>query len=74
MQLKIGDELSAMTIQGENVTGTVTAILENTVILFCGLTNHVVSKKDLKKVGYKFAKIAKRAKTVVVSSNRNLKE
>lgn len=74
MQLKIGDEISAMTIQGDNVTGTVTAILENTVILFCGLTNHVVSKKELKKEGYKFAKITKGAKSIVVSSNRNLKE
>lgn len=74
MQLKIGDEISAMTIQGDNVTGTVTAILENTVILFCGLTNHVVSKKELKKKGYKFAKITKGAKSIVVSSNRNLKE
>lgn len=46
MQLKIGDEISVMTIQGDTITGTVTAILENTVILFCGLTNHVVSKKN----------------------------
>lgn len=46
MQLKIGDEISVMTIQGDTITGTVTAILENTVILFCGLANHVVSKKN----------------------------
>ena len=74
MQLVIGDEISAMTIQGDNVTGNVTAILENTVILFCGLNNHVVSKKKKKKQGYKFAKVVKGSKSIVVSSNRNLKE
>lgn len=74
MQVDIGDKISAHSIQGNNVTGNVTAILENTVIIFCGLTNHVVSKKDLKKQGYKFAKVVKGSKSIVVSSNRNLKE
>lgn len=46
MQLDIGDTISAHSIQGNNVTGNVTAILENTVILFCGLTNHVVKKMN----------------------------
>ena len=74
MKLKIGDKITATTIQGDNVTGNVTAILENTVILFCVFTNHVVSKTELKNQGYEFAKTAKRAKTVVLSSSRNLKE
>ena len=74
MKLKINDKITAMTVQGDTITGTVTAILENTVILYCGLTNHVVSKKELEKEGYKFEKIAKRTKTIVVSSNRNLKD
>ena len=74
MQLVIGDTITALSIQGNNVTGNVTAILENTVILFCGLNNHVVSKKELKKQGYKFTKVVKGTKSIVVSSNRNLKE
>ncbi|WP_317945505.1 hypothetical protein [Carnobacterium maltaromaticum] len=74
MQLDIGDKISVSSIQGNNVTGNVTAILENTVILFCGLMNHVVSKKDLKKQGYKFAELVKVSKSIVVSSNRNLKD
>lgn len=74
MQVDIGDKISAHSIQGNNVTGNVTAILENTVILFCGLNNHVVLKNELKKQGYKFAKVVKGSKSIVVSSNRNLKE
>lgn len=74
MQLDIGDKITARSIQGKNVTGNVTAVLENTVILFCGLTNHVVSKRELKMQGYKFTKVAKRSKSIVVSRNRNLKE
>lgn len=74
MQVDIGDKISAHSIQANNVTGNVTAILENTVILFCGLNNHVVSKNELKKQGYKFAKVVKGSKSIVVSSNRNLKE
>lgn len=74
MKLKINDTITAMTVQGDTITGTITTILENTVILFCGLTNHVVSKKELEKKGYKFEKIVKGTKTIVVSSNRNLKD
>ena len=74
MQLHVGDKITASSIQGNNVTGNVTAILENTVILFCELNNHVVSKKELKKQGYKFTKVAKGAKSIVVSSDRKLKE
>ena len=74
MQVDIRDKISASSIQGNNVTGNVTAILENTVILFCGLNNYLVSKNELKKQGHKFAKVVKRSKSIVVSSNRNLKE
>lgn len=74
MQVDIGNKISAHSIQANNVTGNVTAILENTVILFCGLNNHVVSKKELKKQGYKFKNVVKGTKSIVVSSNRNLKE
>lgn len=74
MQLKIGDKIIALTIQGDNVTGTVTTILENTVILFCGLTSYVVLKKDLKKKGYKFTKMAKGGRGIVFSSNKNFKK
>lgn len=74
MKLSIGDRISASSIPGKNVTGNVTAILENTVILFCGLNNHLVSKEELKKQGYKFKKEVKGGKSIVVSSNRNLKE
>lgn len=74
MQLNIGDKITANSVQGNNVTGNVTVILENTVILYCGLTNHLVSKNDLKTQGYKFVAVVKRSKSVVVSSNRNLKE
>ncbi|WP_157456864.1 hypothetical protein [Carnobacterium maltaromaticum] len=74
MHLGIGEKVSATSIQGNNVTGNVTAILENTVIVYCGAANHVVKKKELKKQGYKFVKAAKGAKTIVVSSNRNLKK
>lgn len=74
MHLDIGDKITAISIQGNNVTGNVTAILENTVILFCEVTNHVVSKNELKKQGYKFTAVVKGPKSIVVSSNRNLQE
>lgn len=74
MQLKIGDKVTSVSIQKNNVTGNVTAILENTVILLCGLTTHLVLKNELKKQGYKFSKVVKGSKTIAISSNRKLKE
>lgn len=74
MHLELGDKITTSSIQKKSVSGNVTAILENTVILLCGLNNHVISKKDLKKQGYKFKKAVKRSKSMVISSNRNLKE
>lgn len=72
MNLGIGDIVAAISIQGNNITGNVTAILENIVIISCGLNNHVVSKKDLEKQGYKFIKAKKKLAGIVISSNRNL--
>ncbi|WP_157455700.1 hypothetical protein [Carnobacterium maltaromaticum] len=59
MYLDIGKNIRATSIQGNNITGNVTAVLDNTVILFSGATSHVVLKSDLKKQGYKFVKAAK---------------
>lgn len=74
MNLNIGDKITSVSIQGDDITGDVTSILENTVILFCGLNNYVVSKKNLKKQGYKFTKVGKGVKSIFISSNRNLKK
>lgn len=54
MILTIGQEISATNIQGESVTGIVTAILENTVILSQSFSNDLVSKELLKNQGYTF--------------------
>lgn len=54
MLLTIGQEISATNIQGESVTGIVTAILENTVILSQSFSNDLVSKELLKNQGYTF--------------------
>lgn len=70
MKLEKGDKITAISIQGNNITGNVTAILENTVILFCGLNNHVVSKNELKKQGYKFAKSTKGSKPIKFASKK----
>lgn len=72
MKLDIGDKITANSIQGDNVVGNVTTILENTVILFCGLTSYVVSKKELKKQGYKFTKKKKGSKPIQFASVKSL--
>lgn len=73
MYLDIGDKITAISIKGNNVTGNITAILENTVILFCGLEPYLVLKKDLEKQGYKLPEVEKHPKSIVISSNRNIK-
>lgn len=49
MYLDIGDKITAISIKGNNVTGNIMAILENTVILFCDLEPYIVLKKRFRK-------------------------
>lgn len=56
MLLTNGQKISATNVQGEQVTGIVTAILENTVVVSQGFTNELVPKKILKSQGYTFTK------------------
>lgn len=54
MLLVIGQEISTTSIQGEVVTGSISAILENTIILTCQTNSYVVSKNSLLQNGYLF--------------------
>lgn len=54
MLLVIGQEISTTSIQGEVVTGSISAILENTIILTCQTNSYVVSKNSLLQNGYFF--------------------
>lgn len=74
MYLDKDEKITTTSIQGDNVTGKVTSILENTVIISCGSTNYVISKKKLEIQGYKFSKKIKKTKQINISVNRNLKE
>ena len=56
MNLKVGTEITAETIFEEVVTGDVTSILENSVVIENEVGRHVVKRETLKKLGYKIDK------------------
>lgn len=70
MLLTNGQEISSINVHGEHVTGIVTAILENTVIVSQSFTNELVPKEILKTQGYTFTKKNAGPKTINVRSTK----
>lgn len=70
MLLTNGQEVSTTNVHGEQVTGIVTAILENTVIISQPFTNELVPKEILKSQGYTFTKKNADPKAINVRSTK----
>lgn len=65
MELIIGTEVTVQTLSGEEITGEVFKILDNTVIVASGIEKYVVKNDQLKQQGYKMAKVKRPAFSVV---------
>ncbi|GGD04503.1 hypothetical protein [Enterococcus wangshanyuanii] len=65
MKLTKGETVTVQTLSGKEVTGEVFSILDNTVIVLCGIDKYVVKKQQLKQQGYSFSKIKRPAFSVV---------
>ncbi|MCO6019376.1 hypothetical protein CKN86_13275 [Carnobacterium divergens] len=70
MLLTTGQEISATNVHGEQVTGIVTAILKNTVIVSQSFTNELVPKEILKTQGYTFTNKNTGPKAINVRSTK----
>lgn len=51
--LKIGDEVTAQTVDGSLKTGIVTTFGQHVVIISCGAYRYTVRKSELKAKGYR---------------------
>lgn len=55
MEIKIGDSFQGKECHDELISGTISKILEKTVIVESGVAHYVVKKSELTKSGQKFS-------------------